>query len=71
MTVSKKLVSLGRKFCLFVYYVTQMNNKQWMVKKTMASNGNIWSRTVEGRILFLKDDRWSLLKFVVAASDFS
>jgi len=50
MIVSRKLVSLGRKLCLFVYYVEKINNKQWMVKKITTLNGNVWSRMVEGRI---------------------
>jgi hypothetical protein len=70
MIVSRRLVNLGRKFCLFVYYVEQINNKQWMVKKTTALNGSMWSRMVEGMILFLEDDRWSLLRFVIVASNF-
>jgi hypothetical protein len=41
-----------------------------MAKKTTTLNGSMWSRTVEGKILFLEDDRWSLLRFVVLASDF-
>jgi hypothetical protein len=51
MNVSRRLVSLGRKLCLFVHYVEQNNNKQWMVKKNVALNGGMWSRTMEGRII--------------------
>ncbi len=38
-------MNLGRKFCLFMYYVEQINNKQWMVKKTTTLNGSfiLWS----------------------------
>jgi hypothetical protein len=50
MTVSRRLVSLGRKLCLFMHYVEQINNKQWMAKKTTTLNGGIGSRMVEGRI---------------------
>jgi hypothetical protein len=50
MTISRRLVSLGRKFCLFVYYVEQINNKQWMAKKIAALNGGMQSRMVEGKI---------------------
>jgi len=32
MIVSRRLVSSGRKLCLFVYYVEQINNKQWMCR---------------------------------------
>jgi len=49
MTISRKLVSLGKKLCLFVYYVEQINNKQWMAKKIVALNGGMWSRMVEGK----------------------
>ncbi len=87
MTISRKLVSLGKKLCLFVYHVEQINNKQWMAKKIAALNGNMWSRMVEGKdkkenlrtmeaslssflIPLLEDDRWSLLRFVVATFDF-
>jgi hypothetical protein len=50
MTISRRLVNLGRKFCLFVYYVEQINNKQWIAKKTDALNGSMWSKMVEGKI---------------------
>jgi hypothetical protein len=70
MIVSRRLVSLGTKFCLFVYYVKQINNKQWMAKKIIALNASMWNRTMEGRILFLEDDRWNLLRFTVVASNF-
>ncbi len=32
MTTWKRLVSLGRKLCLFVCYVEQVGNKQWVAK---------------------------------------
>ncbi len=32
MTTSKRLVSLGRKLCLFVHYVKQVDNKQCVAK---------------------------------------
>jgi hypothetical protein len=32
MIVSRRLVSLERKLCLFVYYVKQVDNKQWVAK---------------------------------------
>jgi hypothetical protein len=87
MTISRKLVSLGKKLCLFVYHVEHINNKQWMVKKIAALNGGMWSRMVEGKdkkedsrtmeaslssflIPLSEDDRWSLLRFVVATFDF-
>jgi hypothetical protein len=43
-------VSLGRKLCLFVYHVEQINNKQWMAKEITALNGGMGSRTMEGMI---------------------
>jgi hypothetical protein len=87
MTISTRLVSLGKKLCLFVYHVEQINNKQWMAKKIAALNGGMWSRMVEGKdkkensrtmeaslssfvIPLSEDDRWSLLRFVIATFDF-
>jgi hypothetical protein len=32
MTTSKRLVGLGRKLYLFVYYVKHVDNKQWVGK---------------------------------------
>jgi len=48
--VSKKLVSMGRKSCLFVYYVELINTKLWMVEEVAALNGGLKNRTMEGRI---------------------
>jgi hypothetical protein len=50
MTVSRRLVSLGRKLCLFVYYVEQVNNKQCMAREIAALNAGMGNRTVEGKI---------------------
>jgi hypothetical protein len=50
MTVSRRLVSMGRKLCLFVYYVELTNNKQWMVEEATTLNGAMESRMVEGSI---------------------
>ncbi len=41
---------MGRKLCLFVYYVEQIDNKQWMAKEVATLNGGMESRIVEGRI---------------------
>jgi len=43
--VSRKLVRMGRKFCLFVYYVELIDIKLWMVKEGVALNGGmeIWT----------------------------
>jgi len=32
MTTSRRLMGPGRKLCLFVYYVKQVDNKQWVAK---------------------------------------
>jgi len=50
MIVSRRLVSMGKKLCLFVYYVEQIDNKQWMVEEAMALNGGMESRMMEGKI---------------------
>jgi hypothetical protein len=50
MIVSRIFASLGRKLCFFVYYVKQINNKQWMAKKITTLNESMWSMIVEGRI---------------------
>jgi hypothetical protein len=49
MIISRRLLSLGRKLCLFVYYRERINKKQWMVKKIVALNAGMWSRMVEGK----------------------
>ncbi len=41
---------MGRKLCLFVYYVELTNNKQWMVEEATALNGAMESQMVEGNI---------------------
>jgi len=43
-------VKLGRKLCLFVYYVEQINNKEWMAKEAATFNGGVESRTVHDSI---------------------
>jgi hypothetical protein len=50
MTTSRRFVRLGRKFCLFVYYVEQINNKEWMVKEPATFNGSVESRTMHDNI---------------------
>jgi hypothetical protein len=50
MTVSKRLVSMGRKLCLFASYVELIDNKLWMAIEAMALNGGMESRTMEGKI---------------------
>jgi hypothetical protein len=39
ISVSRKLVRIGRKFCLFVYYVELISIKLWMVEEGAALNG--------------------------------
>jgi hypothetical protein len=48
ITISRKLVSMGRKFCLFLYYVELLNTKLWMVEEVAALNGGLERRTVGG-----------------------
>jgi hypothetical protein len=48
IVVSRKLVNMGRKSCLFVYYVEPINTKLWMVEEVVALNGGLENRTVEG-----------------------
>ncbi len=50
LTVSRRLVTMGRKLCLFVYYVELIDNKLWMVEGVVTLNGGMESRTMEGRI---------------------
>jgi hypothetical protein len=50
MTVSRKLVSMGRKLWLFVYYVELINNKLWIVEETVTLNGGTKSRMVGDKI---------------------
>jgi hypothetical protein len=48
--VSRKLVSMGRKSCLFVYYVEFIDTKLWMVEEVAALNGGLKNRIVESKI---------------------
>ncbi len=41
---------MGRKSCLFVYYVELINIKLWMVEEVTTLNGGLESRTVEGMV---------------------
>jgi hypothetical protein len=50
MTDSRRFVRLGRKLCLFVYYVEQINNKQWMAKETTTFNEGVESRMMHDNI---------------------
>jgi hypothetical protein len=86
INVSKKLVSMGRKFYYFVYYVELINIKLWMAEEVVALNGGLESKTVEGMIRkglgsnacdffffhhqFSEDGRFGLLKLIVVIFDF-
>ncbi len=41
---------MGRKSCLFVYYVELISTKLWMVEEGAALNGSLKSRMVESKI---------------------
>ncbi len=43
-------MSLGRKICLLMYYVKQIDNEQWMAKEATTFNGGVKSRMVHDRI---------------------
>jgi hypothetical protein len=49
ITASRKLVKMGRKFCLFVYYVELIGIKLWMVEEGVAWYGGLEIWTVEGK----------------------
>jgi hypothetical protein len=51
-------MSLGKKFCLFVFDVEQINNKQWMAKEIVVLNGGMGSRMVEGKIRRRIREQW-------------
>jgi hypothetical protein len=48
--VSRKFVSTGRRFCLFVCYGEQICTQLWMVEGTSTFNGGLRSRTIESKI---------------------
>jgi hypothetical protein len=48
--VSKKLLRMDRRFCLFVYYVELINTKLWMAEEGVALNGGLEIWTMEGKI---------------------
>jgi hypothetical protein len=50
MTPSRRLVKLGRKLTLFVYYVEHMNSRQWMAKEVATFNGSVQSKRVHDNI---------------------
>jgi hypothetical protein len=48
--VSRKLVKMGGKFCLFVYYVKLNGIELWMAEEGAILNGGLEIWTMEGRI---------------------
>ncbi len=58
MTASRRLVNLGTNLCLFVYYVEQVDNKQWVAKDTTTFNGGVESRTVHDNITRRIQGQW-------------
>ncbi len=47
ITVSRKLVRMGRKFCLFVYYVKLIGIELWMVEEGAAIEWRLGDLDVE------------------------
>ncbi len=52
MTISRRLVSLAMKFCIFMYYVKHVENKQWVAKD--ATNIE-WKERV-GRCMMVQEE---------------
>jgi hypothetical protein len=50
ITVSRKLVKMGMKFCLFVYYVKLIGTELWMAKEGATLNGGLEIWMMEGKI---------------------
>jgi hypothetical protein len=48
--VSRKLVSMGRKFCLFVYYVKLIGIELWMTEEVTTLNGGLENKILENMI---------------------
>ncbi len=48
--VSRKLVKMGRKSSLFMYYVELIDAELWMVEEVAALNGGLESMIMEGKI---------------------
>lgn len=47
---SRNLVEVGKKICLFVYYVKFIGAKLWMARKGATLKGGLEHWMVEGRI---------------------
>jgi hypothetical protein len=50
ITTSRKLVSMGRKNCLFVYYAKLISTKLWMVEEGATLKGGLELWTMKGMI---------------------
>jgi len=50
ITISRKHVRMGKKSCLFVYYVELLDTKLWMAEEGATLNGGLKTRTVQGKI---------------------
>jgi hypothetical protein len=50
ITTSRKLVKMGRRICLFVYYAELIGAKLWMVVEGVALKGGLEHWMVEGKI---------------------
>jgi hypothetical protein len=50
ITTSRKLVRMGKRICLFVYYVELISTKLWIVKEGVALKKGLELWMVEGRI---------------------
>jgi hypothetical protein len=50
ITISKKLVKMGRKSCLFLYHVKLIGIKLWMAKEGVTLNGGLESRMAKNNI---------------------
>jgi hypothetical protein len=46
----RKLVNMGRKFCLFLYYVELIDTKLWIAEEAATLNRGLKNRTVESKI---------------------
>ncbi len=52
-------MKLGKKLWLFVYYVEQIDNKQWMVKEAATLNGGVESKTGSDNIRKRIQEQWN------------
>jgi hypothetical protein len=50
ITISRKLVKMGGKFCLFMWYAELNGIELWMAEESAILSGGLEIWTVEGRI---------------------